>query len=92
MKSRVLLALLSAGALSLLVAAGGEEPKPLATTGIDFKAKSDTWFKAPKDDEKGRKDQMKEASRALKRPCKYCHVEDDFEKFVDEDQIGRAHV
>ena len=59
------------------------EPKPLATTGIDWHERAEKWFTSK--DEKDRKAQMKEASRALKRPCKNCHTE-DFEGFVDDDR------
>lgn len=57
------------------------EPKPLEVPGADWHAKAERWFTSK--DEKERKAQMKEASRALKRPCKNCHTE-DFEGFIDE--------
>ncbi len=59
------------------------EPKPLNVPGADWHAKAERWFTSK--DEKERKAQMKEASRALKRPCKNCHTE-DFEGFIDEDR------
>lgn len=71
-------ATLVSGALAL-----AEEPKPLQSTGVDWEKRADKWFKS--EDEKDRKAQMKEASRALKRPCKNCHTE-DFEGFVDDNR------
>ena len=81
MKARLLLALFSAGAMSLLVAAGGEDPKPLPGC-TNTKERALKWFTS--EEEQARKDQMKEGSRALKRPCKYCHDGEDLHKFVDE--------
>lgn len=84
MKSLKILSVLFVGATlvsgALAIAA---EPKPLQSTGVDWDKRAEKWFKS--EDEKDRKAQMKEASRALKRPCKNCHTE-DFEGFVDEDR------
>jgi len=73
------------GALALAFAAvaiGHEkEPGPLPLPGVDWDERADKWFTSK--EEKERKAQMKEASRSLKRPCKFCHTE-DFDGFVDE--------
>lgn len=69
---------------ALCVPAGvalADDPSPVPTpkvTAEQWHERAQAWFKAGKDDEKGRKDQMKEAGKAIKRPCKFCHdVSDD---------------
>jgi nitrate/TMAO reductase-like tetraheme cytochrome c subunit len=68
---------------SVLFAASALADEPLKAPGIDWDTRADKWFTAPKEDEAARKAQMKEASRALKRPCKFCHTE-DFSGFTDD--------
>lgn len=83
---RILLPL-TCGALALAFAAGAaaheDEPTPLPVSGVDWHERGEKWFTS--EDEKERKAQMKEASRSLKRPCKFCHTE-DFDGFVDENR------
>jgi len=76
-------ALAAVGSGFVLIAATALANEPLKAPGIDWDTRADKWFTAPKEDEAARKAQMKEASRALKRPCKFCHTE-DFSGFVDD--------
>ncbi len=79
----VFASLAALGLGSVLFAAAALADEPLKAPGIDWDARADKWFTAPKEDEAARKAQMKEASRALKRPCKFCHTE-DFSGFTDD--------
>lgn len=86
MMLRTLSAALALTAVTALMAASEKPSLPVAVAGADWHARGEKWFKSA--DEESRKAQMKEASRALKRPCKYCHTE-DFEGFTDKKEIAQ---
>ena len=84
-RSRTLAAAIAlVASLPLLLALGYKLSEPVPVAGADFEARGEKWFRAEEED--ARKAQMKEASRALKRPCKYCHTE-DFNGFTDKKDI-----
>lgn len=73
---------------ALLVAAG---PAPLAdqpveVPGVDWKARADAWFKEK--GEAARKEEMRQITKALRKPCKHCHTE-DFQGWTDKRLISQ---
>ncbi|MFN3198200.1 MAG: cytochrome c3 family protein [Bradymonadia bacterium] len=74
-------------ALGLLMAADPiqppAEPKPttpLEIEGVDWDARAEAWFE--NEDPKMRRREMKQFTKALKRPCKHCHSK-DFKSYPD---------
>jgi RNase P subunit RPR2 len=83
---RPLLAGLALAAACVMLAWADEPTKAVPLPGVDWHARAEKWFKAS--DEDSRKAQMKEASRALKRPCKYCHTE-DFSGYTENKELAQ---
>jgi len=83
---RPLLAGFALAAACVMLASADEPTKPVQLPGVDWHARAEKWFTAS--DEDTRKAQMKEASRALKRPCKYCHTE-DFEGYTENKELAQ---
>lgn len=68
--------------LTAALAIAATSPPPLTVAGADWKARADAWFGEAKD-EKARRKAMRSFTKALKRPCKYCHTT-DFKGWQDE--------
>lgn len=60
--------------------------KTLPTEGIDWHARAEKWFDSPEPE--ARKKQMRTITRALRRPCKYCHTP-DFDGYTDKKLISQ---
>lgn len=78
---------MAALALGLLMAADpapvSPETQPITVEGVDWHARAEAWFVAPSTEPKARRKEMKQMTKALKRPCRYCHSK-DFKSYPDE--------
>ncbi len=65
-------------ALLLLALTGADTPPAELAQAVpvesDWKARAEKWFTTTT--EKGRKKEMRKATKALRRPCKHCHLRD----------------
>lgn len=52
----------------------------------DWKARGDAWFTAT--DDAGRRKEMRQITRALRQPCRYCHTP-DFTGYTDKRLISQ---
>ncbi|MGK0362161.1 MAG: nitrate/TMAO reductase-like tetraheme cytochrome c subunit [Bradymonadia bacterium] len=72
---------------ALLIAAGpGYTPGPLPVES-DWKARAEAWFKDAKTQPERRK-AMRQVTKALKQPCRYCHTP-DWSGYTDKHLISK---
>ena len=66
------------------------KPAPKETTASpvqsDWRARAMVWFKSA--DEKGRRKEMRAATKALRKPCRYCHTP-DFKGYTEKRLISQ---
>ncbi len=74
----ILAALAGIAALAATAYEPNSEALPVAA---DWKARAGAWFESA--DNEARKKQMREVTRALRQPCKYCHTP-DFTGYTDK--------
>jgi nitrate/TMAO reductase-like tetraheme cytochrome c subunit len=77
--------ILSSMAATVVASPGKHEVKP-SPVKSDWKARSMAWLKTQ--DEKSQRKEMRAATKALRKPCRYCHTR-DFKGYTEKRLISQ---